>query len=191
MGFSASWFAVQGKDPEHVLGALGLSRTGEKEEFPDSGLSCVELPGGWFLVHINRFDSPLSSQATLASLSAGCRLVACRVEEHVMYSAATCLEDGVRMWHVEHDAQQDIYHLSSEGNPPSGFARIHAALKTQQDAAGGADADVDHIFEVPVVLAETMTSYRHDKEPELDDPEPFEVLAREVSASSKPWWKFW
>lgn len=191
MGFAISWLAVQGKDPDHVLETLGLSRTGETEEFPDSELTCAELPGAWFLVAINRFDSPLSSEATLASLSIDCRLVACKVEEHVMYSAASGFENGARVWHVEHDAQQDTYHLSSQGTPPPELAHFHAILKKQQDEAGGADADVDHIFDVPVALAEAITSYRHDRMPELDNAEPFEILVQVTPASPKPWWKFW
>ena len=54
----------------------------------------------------------------------------------------------------------------------------------KQYAAGGKDADVDYIFDIPVVTAESLTGYRHDKTiPELGE-KPFEVLNRNRSANS-------
>jgi hypothetical protein len=192
MGFAVSWVAISGKEPQRVLEELGLARTGEKEEFPESELTCASLPGSWFLVCVNEFDSPITSERVLSSLSVGCKLVSCQIEEHIMLSSATCYSNGSQSWRVEHDAQQSIYHLSTIGSPPPQLAEAHAKLQQEQDNAGGAGADVDYIFDVPVVVAQAITSYRHDMDIEGADSEPFEVLRQAVTArQTKPWWKLW
>jgi hypothetical protein len=192
MGFAVSWIAISGKEPQRVLEELGLSRTGEKEEFPESEFTCASLPGPWFLVFANEFDSPITSEEALSSLSLGCKLVSCKVEEHVMFSSATCYSNGSQTWRVEHDAQQSIYHLSAAGSPPAQLDEAHAKLKQEQDNAGGANADVDFIFDVPVAVAQAITSYRHDMDIEGADSEPFEVLRQAVTdQQTKPLWKVW
>ncbi len=192
MGFAISWLAVSGKDPQQVLQELQLHRTGETEEFPESPVSAVQLPGGWFLVFANRFDSPLVANGSLQQLSSGCTVISCQVEEHVMFSSATCYFNGKSKWHVVHDAQESIYHLSASGDLPPEFNDIYASLKQEQDDSGGDKSDVDYIHDVPVSLAKAVTSFRHDHDIQGDSPEPFEVLAsRSSSASAKPWWKIW
>jgi hypothetical protein len=147
---------------------------------------------GWFLVFANSFDSPLVSEQALSNLSAGCRVVSCQVEEHVMFSSATGYDNGARAWHVEHDAQESIYHFVSTGDVPLALNDIYAALKKEQDAAGGTEADVDYIHDVPVALAKAVTSFRHDEDIQGADAEPFEVLQQErQTASTKPWWRVW
>ena len=190
MGFAISWFAVSGKEPQRVLDELSLSHTGDLEVFPESPLTCASLQGGWFLVFANSFDSPLVSEQALNNLSAGCRVVSCQVEEHVMFSSATGYANGARTWHVEHDAQESIYHLVSNGDVPPAFNDIYASLKKEQDAAGGTEADVDYIHDVPVTLAKAITSFRHDEDIQCADAEPFEVLQQDRrTTSTKPWWR--
>ena len=192
MGFAISWLAVSGKEPQQVLDELGFTRTGESEEFPESPLTCASLQGGWFLVFANSFDSPIVSERALSNLSVGCSVVSCQVEEHVMFSSATCHENGARSWHVEHDAQEDIYHLVSDGNVPPAFNDIYASLKKEQDDSGGADADVDYLHDAPVALAKAITSYRHDEDIQDAKTDPFEVLQQlRPTASAKPWRKVW
>jgi hypothetical protein len=192
MGFAISWVAVSGKEPQRVLEELGLSRTGEKEEFPESQFTCAPLPSSWFLVFANSFDSPITSEKTLGSLSTDCKLISCQIEEHVMFSSITCYSNGSQTWRIEHDAQQGIYHLSTIGSPPAQLDEIHAKLKAEQDNAGGTGADVDYIFDVPVAVAQAITSYRHDRDIEQAGPEPFEVLRQELATQqTKPWWKVW
>ena len=192
MGFAVSWFAVSGKEPQRVLDELCLSHSGESEEFPESPLTCASLQGGWFLVFANSFDSPFVSEQALSNLSAGCSVVSCQVEEHVMFSSATGYANGARTWHVKHDAQESIYHLVSNGDVPSVFNDIYAALKKEQDAAGGTEADVDYLHDVPVALAKAITSFRHDEDIQGANAEPFEVLQQErPTASAKPWWRVW
>jgi hypothetical protein len=192
MGFAISWLAVSGKDPQQVLHELQLSRTGETEEFPDSPVTGAHLPDGWFLVFANRFESPLVADGSLKQLSTGCTVISCQVEEHVMFSSAACYSNGKCNWHVAHDAQKNIYHLSASGDLPSQFNDIYASLKQQQDNSGGDKSGVDYIHDVPVSLAKAVTTFRHDYDIQGDPPQTFEVLASSSSpASAKPWWKVW
>jgi len=192
MGFAISWLAVSGKLPEQVLEELGLIRTGESEEIPESSISAAHLPGDWFLLFANEFDSPVVKDSVLQSLSNGCTVVSCQVEEHVMFSSSSCYSNGSETWHVSHDAQESIYQLSSRGQLPQQFNAVYASLKQEQDNAGGDKADVDYIHDVPVALAKVVTSFRHDEDIPGAGPEPFEVLAHGATPRhAKPWWKVW
>lgn len=189
MGFAISWLAVSGKSPELVLGELRLSKTAATEEFPESPITCANLPSNWFLVFANTFNSPLVLEETLRTLSTGCEVLSCQVEEHVMFSSATYYVNSQKIWHVEHDAQESIYHLQSQGTIPPQFGDIFAAVKQQQDEDGGIQSEVDYIHDAPVALASSIVSFRHDQDIAGAGPEPFEVLTRETSV--KPWWRFW
>ena len=50
MGYSLSWLVVRGKSPRAVRDELQFRPTGEREEFPESGLSAVEMPNGWYVI---------------------------------------------------------------------------------------------------------------------------------------------
>jgi hypothetical protein len=192
MGFAISWLAVFGKAPEQVLKELRLNRTGENEEIPESPISAAQLPNNWFLVFINEFGSPIVSESSLASLSANCKVVSCQIEEHLMFSSATFYSDGAESWRVVHDAQEGMFNLSTSGQLPSEFAGIYTSLKDKQEEAGGIEANVDYIHDVPVTLAQVVTSFRHDEDISGSEPVPFEVLDQDITkASSKPWWTLW
>lgn len=182
MGFSLSWLAVRGKSRAEVCEALALKGTGRLEEIPEAPFTGADLPKGWFMVVENNSDG-LVQDSVLKKVSSGCEVVACSVEEHVMVSTATGWKNGQKLWSITHDAQQSIEHLDFTGEPP-GFATISEGLRKEQQAAGGKDADVDYIFDIPVATAESLTGYRHDKMiPELGE-KPFEVLNRTRSANS-------
>jgi hypothetical protein len=192
MGFAISWLAVSGKAPEQVLKELRLNRTGENEEIPESPISAAQLPNNWFLVFINEFGSPIVSANSLASLSANCKVVSCQIEEHVMFSSATLYSNGAESWRVVHDAQEGMFNLSTSGQLPSEFSGIYSSLKNKQEGVGGEEADVDYIHDVPVTLAQAVTSFRHDEDIPGSESVPFEVLDQDITeASSKPWWKLW
>ena len=79
-------------------------------------------------------------------------------------------------------------HLATDGEPPTPFSAIRDRCIAGQRAAGGADATVDYIFEVPVELVMSFTGYRYDQDiPELGD-QPFEVL-ESTEPEKKSWSK--
>jgi hypothetical protein len=178
MAFSLSWVGVKGKTAETVRNELGLHAMGGREELPDSDITGVSMPGGWYLIVANRFGHKLLHERNLKTVSASAELVTCEVEEHVMVSIATGWKNGQRIWSVGHDAQKEQEHLVDWGELPAIYADIKNQLEADQQAAGGEKADVDYIFDIPVELAEKLTGFRHDKQmPELGE-YPFEVLIK-------------
>lgn len=163
MGFSISWIAVSGKPKADVLQCLSLVDTTESDEANESPVSGAQLPGGWYILFLNDIVHPYTREPQLQRLSSGCKLLVCQVEEHVMASAAIMYENSVNTWSVVHESEHGIYHLAKEGALPSFLEKIHAEMKASQDADGGADADVDYIFDVPVGLAAAICGYRHDR----------------------------
>jgi hypothetical protein len=183
MGFSISWLAIRGKDPASVCNELALRGTGEHEEIPESPLLGAELPSGWYLVFANHCG--FADTQPLAKLSSDAEIVTCSVEEHVMYSGASCWKHGKRMWSITHDSQQGIEHLEAEGQLPPVFAPIRDQMTARQ-----ADRDdADYIFDVPVEVAKSLTGFRHDKDIEGAPDKPFERL--EKLNREKRWWEFW
>lgn len=161
MGFNASWLAVRGMTPEKVLATLRLERSGEVEEVPESHVTGILLPGGWFLVYANHFD--FADRAPLFELSGGAEVVTCAVEEHVTVSAASGWKDGLEVWAVVHDSREGLGHLKAAGQLPPEFRAIRERLTGEQAEAGGDDSDVDYVFDVPVELAFALTGFRHDQ----------------------------
>ena len=192
MGFSLSWAAVRGGTPQSVQAVLGLQGTGAHEESPESPITGAELPGGWYMVASNRDGLRLTEDAVLGRLSGVGEVVTCFVEEHVMCSMAAGWRDGRRVWSVRHDAQSDPEHLEVEGDLPAAFVAIRDRLRAEQAADGGREADVDHLFDIPVELARSMTGYRHDEDVPGMPAAAFEVLVHAASPHGKrPWWKKW
>lgn len=177
MGFALSWLGVKNTTPRVVQEALDLTATRRHEEIPDSPLTGLDLPSGWYLVIANNQPPSFFAESAIKRLSAHCEAVICFVEEHVMYSSATGWKNGFQVWAVRHDAQIGVEHLEALGDPPSNFTTIRDRLRALQVAAGGKNADVDHTFDIPVQLAYSLTGYRHDQDiPELTSPS-FEILA--------------
>ena len=163
MGFSIAWIAVRGKSKEDILEQLSLADTGEPDEANESPVSGAALPGGAYLLFFNDMAHPATQAASMARLSAGCEALGCQVEEHAMASAAFQYKDGAKVWDVVHLAEQGLYHLAVDGTPPALLATIHAEMKATQDEQGGEQAQVDCLFEVPLMLATAMCGYRHDE----------------------------
>lgn len=197
MGYSLSWLAIKGKSPDTVREALGLRPTGAREEFPESELCAAELPGGWYLV-VSDHTPYVAPDAALPTLSAGCELVTCFVEEHVMASAATGWKDGRKLWSVTHDAQRGHEHFVAEGDLPPDYAAIRdrllakqrqedvekppSARAAQRKSGDFSQMRCDYLFNIPVDLAQALTGYTHDEDIPGQEGEPFEVLVSTTPA---------
>src|SRR5450432_1161639 len=153
MGYSISWLAVRGGVKAEVERALGLVDTGATEDFPEAPICGLDLPGGWYLLVLDDCFHRFVMPDNLAALSRGTALVGCQVEEHEMLSTAFFWRDGVLEWEVAHEANKGLYHLDIDGTPPDSLAEIEARQREEQDAAGGQDAEIDAMFDVPVELA--------------------------------------
>ena len=58
MGWAITWCAVREEKADQFLNQLGLSRTGETEELPESLISTASLDTGWRVVWYNKYDCP-------------------------------------------------------------------------------------------------------------------------------------
>lgn len=187
MGYSLGWVAVQSGNADAIYARLGLSRTGAREEVPDSPVVGAVLPEGWHLVVVRRGEH-LLGDALLREVSAGTRAVACFLEEHVMYSASVEWADGRKIWSVVHDSEKACGHLAFDGTPPSELSAIRSRLQSAQDEEDDVDPEVDHLFDIPIDLAKALTGFRHDERLSGVGRQPFEVLAAHGGAT-RPWWK--
>ncbi len=187
MGFAISWLAIKGKEPGKIRDELGVSETEEHEEFPESKINACKLSSQWYLIYINKCESPFVSKNVLESLSNDCEIIACVIEEHVMYSRSQYWRNGTKIWQVTHDAQQGMLNLEHEGQLPDKFESIHTSSFAEQESEGGEEAEVDYIFEIPLILANNLTGFKHDEDiPGLE----YTVLTINKH-NSGPWWKFW
>jgi hypothetical protein len=185
MGYAIAWTAVRGKGRDAVLAELELRPAGEKTDSPSRGEPFCggELADGWFIVlasaseHDGRcfLDETAKAEPFLASLSRGCEVVACFVEEHVMCIRAAAWREGRRLWNVIHDAQVGSDHLEVEGQPPGVLASITKAASSEQNS----DPDgPDYLFEVPGELAKAVCGFKHDEgDYEFDVLEPTRTTA--------------
>jgi len=157
MGFSHSWIAVQGLDPAQALAALGMevSEILEPGYFPD-GISFGQMPDGWLVVLTDRRANAF--EGDLVGLAAFGPAVACEVNEHVMYSEARGYEAGREAWRVAYDCEKGGA-LDVSGNPPSQLDTIAREARAKQEAAGGDDADVDLLFDIPAKLARSICGF--------------------------------
>ena len=189
MGYSLSSVAVKGKMPAAVRECLGLKLTGENEEYADSRINGVELPGGWYVIISNHDELRLMAEETLRRISGDCEVVACFVEEHCVESSAAAWRNGQLVWSVTHNAQKSKKHFETAGELPAAFPEIRDRWQARQNAEDAAIKRVDYIFEIPVEVAHTVTGFRHDRDlPGLKE-SPYEILAesdRPVTGGEKP-----
>lgn len=192
MGYSLSLLAVQTSVPEEALQQLGYIRTGQLCEYSQEPLSGYSLPTNWFLIVARGCDNRFLQPKLLGPLSEHFPVVACSIEEHVMFSSAEYWVGGNQVWRAEHVGEYGPIHLKTSGVLPPGFEAMAAAHKEAQEVDGGKKADVDHYFDIPLHAAKEITGFKHDEDIPGVDYESFEVLRKASSLTDlKPWWRFW
>jgi len=70
------------------------------------------------------------------------------------------------MWSVEHRGEEGALNIVRTGKVPKSYAAIEADLIDAQKAEGGESANVDHVFDLPLVLAKQTVGFRHDEDSE-------------------------
>ena len=188
MGFARSWLAVRGKPPVAVLEELGLRATGARGGLGSAAIHGGPAAAGWYLVVAEGAEHRFLAPAVARRLSAGCELLTCTVEEHVMFSQAASWRDGHQEWTVTHRGEQGPVGLEVAGEPPSEFPAVRERLEAQQEAEGGAEADVDYLFEIPVVLVQQSIGFKHDEPSAGMNEDELEVLEDEFAAPRARSW---
>lgn len=165
MGWSSSWVAIQGGAKTEILEHLGLVETGQDIQ-PGTGsapFSLAELPQDWVVVFSEDFD--WASTNRVLELSRFGLTVGCQFEDKVAMTSSICAaRGGVELWRVFHDHEGSIYRLDVTGEPPVELAAIRGRLFEEQEKAGGEDAGVDYVHEIPFELAQAVCGYRHDED---------------------------
>jgi hypothetical protein len=183
MGESLSWMAIKGHDRETIYSRLRLVATGAAGDCTRGNIGSRMLAEGWILIVLGQAEHPLLAQSELQKLSAGCEVVDCNVEEHVMFSSSECWKDGQRLWWAEHQGDSDIPGLQAVGEPPAAFTAVEQQYRPKQTLEEK-DAEVDCIFEIPLVLARSICGFKHDEPPFV----ALDLLRRQ---KQEPRWKFW
>jgi hypothetical protein len=193
VGVSLAWIGIQAMTAKEVDATLGLTETGSHGifyEFPIAGLA---LPNGWYLLTAKPSDHAICSEPFLSELSTAASVVACSIEEHVMFASAAFWRDGREVWSVQHQGDKAVTDLVVKGVPPSNFEDLRARCFAAQESAE--PDDVDYVFDIPLDLAKSIVGFRHDQiNPEIDDTS-FRALAKGpvglLAKVMKPKWKFW
>lgn len=164
MGWAITWCAVREKHAEQFLNQLALSATGETEELAQSLISMAKLDTGWRVIWYNKYDCPFLKPRDLGLLSRDKDVVLCLVEEHVMASSSEMWSQGKRKWWLSHEGEDGPKGLDTDGDLPASLTAIRKEMEEAQHAAGGDDADVDYMFEIPLKVAEALVGFKHDED---------------------------
>lgn len=163
MGFAISWLAFEHLEPEKVHNLLALQPTGETSEVAEAMFNGATLPNGWYLVLINETDHAYLQRERLAAFSAGGRVIAVSVEEHVMVCWASEWRNGQEEWTVTHSSEEGPEHLDESGQLPETYAAIRSRSIAEQAAEDANGGNVDYLFNVPLELARSIVGYSHDE----------------------------
>jgi hypothetical protein len=185
MGISLAWVAVEALPVDEALRRLLLARTGEPCEFQHVTVSSHPLPYNWLLVTAMGCDHRVIRPESMAAISAGCRAVACSVEEHVNFASTELWSDGLRTWHVQHEGDRDVENITYAGSPPPRFFELLSTVES-----GDSENLQGHFhMDIPLLLAKDISGFRHDEcNPDVDST-PFERLTD--LAPKRPWWRVW
>lgn len=97
-----------------------------------------------------------------------------------MASSSELWLDGSRKWWISHEGEDGPKGLDSAGELPENFPQIKAEMEAEQEKEGGVEADVDYLFEIPLLVAKSMTGFKHDEVcPRIINDE-FRIMRREA-----------
>lgn len=192
MGFRVSWVARSGASTGELLCVAGRGLTGERHEFPDVGWYLLELPGGdrppWVLLIADGTENylELGTGHAQALSTGGNETLYFTCSDTVMATELFCFKDGKENWSVRYDCADKAKQPAMSGDVPEIASEILRDLQIKQQADGGAD----YIYDVTAEVGRRLVGFRHDLEPETDDPAPFQVLG-EPTKPRHAWWQFW
>ena len=148
---SVTWLAVRGKSADVICSDLGLRQgmasTHSKRRFALEG---ARSDAGWFLIVADGLDHRLIQPPVLATLSAGCEVLTCTVDERNLYSVATGWANGRQVVVGEVRRRGSPRRDRRRGRSPAqlrvraeGLRRPIAGGRCRRPAAGSAVRDSD------------------------------------------------
>jgi hypothetical protein len=190
MGYALSWVAIKGRSTEELRKILGFKATGKHDNYGEHALVGRQLPNGWYILIANACDDRITKSKLLTELSKGCQVVACSIEEHVMFSSCACWNKGKKVWSVRHNGDRGTFDIVSSGKLPENYSSLKHELIEKQKTEGGENAEVDYVFELPLQMAKQLVEFKHDEEMdqvdrsyEIYEFNLFQRVCRAISAS--------
>jgi hypothetical protein len=140
---------------------MRLEDTGVEDEVNEAPLSAAETEQGWTIIWSNDImfggDEPKFSR-----LSKFAPIIVCFIEEHTMFSLAMLFREGETKWSISHQGDgEDVFDLNKAGELPPFATEIEAELTNMQMKVGGRNADVDYVFDIPLMIAKRLTGFKH------------------------------
>ena len=185
MGYSISWVHCRGLILETAAARLSLTVTDRFDEYARAGISAQSLDDCSLLLVANRCNHRIAKAPALASLSADCELVACSIEEHVMYASSELWRNGRQIWRIEHCAEEGPDHLSTEVDLPDCLEPLLIECKRNLSD----DQETGWFFDIPLDCAKELTGFKHDEDCPGIDYDAFRIL--ESIGTERQWWQFW
>jgi hypothetical protein len=166
VGYRCRWIAMRGRERDDVLAKLKFHVTHElTEEVYDPGLYALDVDG-WLVVFGDGWDfMDLVTRRDAAKLSNRSEVIYLYTDDTPMKAEITSFVDGRVKWSITYDGQDGPSRPATEGALPAEAKPIIAAAEKAQKAAGGAKADVDHIYDVVAELGLALVGFRHDQTP--------------------------
>jgi len=140
-----------------------MQDTGVKDEANEAPFSAAETKEEWTIVWSNDIMFG-GEEPKFEKLSKITPIIVCFVEEHTMFSLAMLFRDGQAEWSISHQGDgEDVYDLQKAGRLPSFAAEIEMELIAKQKTEGGRSAQVDYIFDIPLLIAKRLCGFKHDE----------------------------
>lgn len=165
MGFSICYITTKAT-PDQVLEHLALTATNEMQGMPDYDWWVAQSASGYTVFWSEDFEFGMNSHDKIEVLSKLEDVYLVEVHEGVMWSSCTHWHQGTQLWGVQHTGDgsdptdSSHFNLNISGTPPENFDGIKAKFFEAQKTDG---EDMDHVFEIPIVLAEQISGFRYDK----------------------------
>lgn len=176
MGIKRSWIAVKEENYakiHHILGLsdmtqLGIPRENQWEEYVEVSGYRERIEGfatekGWYFINSRHLPSFIEEK--LSQISMDTTVVMFWLNETVMCSTVEYWHNSKISWSVSHgnNAESGVFHLEEKGILPDCVKSIKEAVFSEQNAAGGVNAGVDMVIEVPSLVAREVIGYKYDE----------------------------
>jgi hypothetical protein len=160
MGVSLSWIAIKNVPKERVLGWMNLKETRRPGE-PMTSEFCGAQHGDWYVVCAK--GTAFAEEENLFELSHECEVLGGIAEEMELRSQLVLYKNRSCVWRVEYlgDEGPKPEALEADGPVPPEFAAIRAEMLALQ-ANEPRDADIDHIYDVPLELSRRLCGFHYD-----------------------------
>lgn len=136
-----------------VLDALKL----EPGEDDYLGYTGVRLNNGQFVIYMHTGQSRFMCGYGLSALKGVCDAYWCCANDSVMYSNAGFCRDGVEVWSVIHDLDNEEKPIV--GNIPPEAQPVVDRIISKWEAEGGEEADYDAHWDIPPRIVEIFTGF--------------------------------